>query len=35
MIRLVAATIALIAVIASVAFAQDSTPKAQVFRGYF
>jgi opacity protein-like surface antigen len=34
MIRLVVATIALIAVIGSVAFAQDSTPKVQVFGGY-
>jgi hypothetical protein len=34
MIRLVVATIALIAVIGSVAFAQDPTPKVQVFGGY-
>jgi hypothetical protein len=33
MIRLLVATIALIAVIGSVAFAQDSTPKVQVFGG--
>src|ERR1700732_4360770 len=34
MIRLVVATIALIAVIGSAAFAQNPTPKVQVFGGY-
>jgi opacity protein-like surface antigen len=34
MIRLVVATTALIFLISSVAFAQDSTPKVQVFGGY-